>query len=111
MQVLKFGGSSVANPENLKRAIEIIRNKAAEDRTIVVVSALGGITNSLLEAGRTAATGSEAYKEIVHSITNRHLEMVKALLPLTDQSRTLSRVMQRCHEVEDICNGIFLLRE
>ena len=111
MQVLKFGGSSVANPENLKRAIEIIRNKAAEDRTIVVVSALGGITNSLLEAGRTAATGSEAYKEIVHSITNRHLEMVKALLPLTDQSRTLSRVMQRCHEVEDICNGIFLLQE
>ena len=111
MQVLKFGGSSVANPENLKRAIEIIRHKAATDRTIVVVSALGGITNSLLEAGRTAASGSEAYKEMVQTITTRHLEMVKALLPLTDQSSTLSRVMQRCYEIEDICNGIYLLRE
>jgi aspartokinase/homoserine dehydrogenase 1 len=111
MQVLKFGGSSVANPENLKRAIEIIRLKAATDRTIVVVSALGGITNGLLEAGRIAASGSEAYKEMVQTITTRHLEMVKALLPLTDQSSTLSRVMQRCHEIEDICNGIYLLRE
>ena len=111
MQVLKFGGSSVANPENLKRAIEIIRLKAATDRTIVVVSALGGITNGLLEAGRIAASGSEAYKEMVQTITTRHLEMVKALLPLTDQSSTLSRVMQRCYEIEDICNGIYLLRE
>ena len=111
MQVLKFGGSSVANPENLKRAIDIIRHKAISEKTVVVVSALGGITNQLLEAGRTAAAGDEEYKQIVQTITTRHLEMVKALLPLTDQSSTLSHVMQRCHEIEDICNGIYLLRE
>lgn len=111
MQVLKFGGTSVANPENIKRAVEIIKHKSKAEPTIVVVSALGGITNQLLEAGRTAAEGNEQYKEIIHSITTRHLELVKSLLPLTDQSSTLSYVMQRCHEIEDICNGVYLLRE
>lgn len=111
MQVLKFGGSSVANPENLKRAMDIIRHKALSEKTVVVVSALGGITNQLLDSGRTAAAGDEQYKQLIQSITARHLEMVKALLPLTDQSSTLSHVMQRCHEIEDICNGVYLLRE
>ena len=111
MQVLKFGGSSVANPENLKRAMDIIRHKALSEKTVVVVSALGGITNQLLDSGRTAAAGDEQYKQLIQSITARHLEMIKALLPLTDQSSTLSHVMQRCHEIEDICNGVYLLRE
>jgi bifunctional aspartokinase / homoserine dehydrogenase 1 len=111
MQVLKFGGSSVANPENLKRAIDIIRHKTLNEKTVVVISALGGITNQLLEAGRTAAAGDEQYKQKIQAITARHLEIVKALLPITDQSSTLSHVMQRCHEIEDICNGIYLLRE
>jgi bifunctional aspartokinase / homoserine dehydrogenase 1 len=111
MQVLKFGGSSVANPENIKRAVDIIKRKAQSEPTIVVVSALGGITNQLLQAGRAAAQGEEQYKEQIQSITIRHLELVKSLLPLTDQSSTLSFVMQRCHEIEDICNGVYLLRE
>jgi bifunctional aspartokinase / homoserine dehydrogenase 1 len=111
MQILKFGGSSVAKPENLKRAVDIIRHKALSERTVVVVSALGGITNQLLEAGKASASGVEQYKELIQVITTRHLEMIKALFPLTDQSSTLSHVMQRCHEIEDICNGIYLLRE
>jgi bifunctional aspartokinase / homoserine dehydrogenase 1 len=111
MQVLKFGGSSVANPENIKRVVDIIKYKSQDENTIVVVSALGGITNQLLEAGRTAAGGNEQYRQIIQSITTRHLELVKSLLPLTCQSSTLSLVMQRCHDIEDICHGIYLLRE
>lgn len=111
MQVLKFGGSSVATPENIKRAVDIIKQKSQKEATVVVVSALGGITNQLLEAGKTAAEGDERYKDSLRAITNRHLELVKSLLPLNDQSSTLSYVMQRCHDIEDICNGIYLLRE
>ena len=111
MQVLKFGGSSVANPDNIKKAIDIISRKELKEKIVVVVSALGGITNQLLEAGRLAASGNEAYKEIIQTITTRHLDLVKSLLPVTDQSSTLSYVMQRCHDMDDICNGIYLLRE
>ena len=111
MQVLKFGGSSVANPDNIKKAIDIISRKELKEKIVVVVSALGGITNQLLEAGRLAASGNEAYKEIIQTITTRHLDLVKSLLPVTDQSSTLSYVMQRCHDMDDICNGIYLLQE
>ena len=51
MQVLKFGGTSVANAENINRAIQIVQQAIKKNsNTIVVVSALGGVTDALLEA-------------------------------------------------------------
>ncbi|MBC7424526.1 MAG: hypothetical protein H7334_13855, partial [Ferruginibacter sp.] len=47
MQVLKFGGSSVANAANINKVIAIVKEKSLTDKTIVVVSALGGITDIL----------------------------------------------------------------
>ena len=112
MQVLKFGGSSVANAENIKRISTIIRRAATrEEKTIVVVSALGGITDMILEAGNLASVADESYCEIFQEITNRHLETVKALLPINNQSGLLSKVMQRCNEMEDTLTGILLLSE
>ena len=49
MQVVKFGGSSVKNAENINKVIAIVNEKIQQDRTIVVVSALGGITDILLQ--------------------------------------------------------------
>ena len=57
MQVLKFGGSSVANAENISKCMAIIRKAMEKDKTIVVVSALGGITDSLLHCATAAADG------------------------------------------------------
>ncbi|HEX2532765.1 MAG TPA: bifunctional aspartate kinase/homoserine dehydrogenase I, partial [Chitinophagaceae bacterium] len=111
MQVLKFGGSSVANAENISKVAHIVRREGARGRTIVVVSALGGITDLLLQGGRLAAAGDLAYKETVQTISQRHLDTTRALLPVTNQSSVLSQVMQRCNEIEDIYNGIYLLRE
>ncbi len=111
MQVLKFGGSSVANAENIDKVIALVREALTKDRTILVVSALGGITDMLIQAATTAAAGDESYKDKLQAIENRHLETVKALLPLTRQSGTLSAVKTRCNEIEDICSGIFLLGE
>ncbi len=115
MQVLKFGGTSVANAENINKVVSIIKERTAPiitgRKTIVVASALGGVTDLLLGAAELAAAGSEAYKDKLSIIEQRHLEAVKQLLPIAHQSQLLSLVKKACNEIEDICNGIFLLGE
>ncbi|HSU49050.1 MAG TPA: hypothetical protein VLJ41_00585, partial [Segetibacter sp.] len=111
MQVLKFGGSSVANAENIERVVNIIKQKSEDEQTIVVVSALGGMTDLLLECGTLASSGDETFKEKLQIAETRHMETVKALVPVTQQSRILSHVKTQCNELEGICNGIFLLKE
>jgi aspartokinase/homoserine dehydrogenase 1 len=111
MQVLKFGGTSVANAENINKVAEIVRASHKKDRTIVVASALGGVTDALLQCGLLAAAEEESYKEKLQAIELRHLETVKSLIPITHQSSALSLVKKRCNELEDICNGVFLLGE
>lgn len=111
MQVLKFGGTSVGSADNIKRVISIVKEKIKNDKTIVVVSALGGTTDALLNAGQSAASGNEQYKEALQHIEQRHLETVKQLIPVQHQSHELSLVKKLCNEIEDICNGVFLLGE
>ena len=111
MQVIKFGGSSVANAENINKVVAIVEQALKKDKTVVVVSALGGVTDTLISSAATAAEGNEKYKEILTQIEQRHLELVKGLIPVTQQSSVLSMVKKYCNELEDICNGIFLLRE
>lgn len=111
MQVLKFGGSSVANAENINKVVEIIKHKKADTKTVVVVSALGGITDMLLKTAALAEANDESYKTILQEIEDKHLDAVKVLIPVQQQSGVLSLVKKICNEAEDICNGIFLLRE
>lgn len=111
MQVLKFGGSSVANAVNINKVVAIVQHALEKDRTVVVVSALGGVTDLLLQSGALAASGDEQYKNVLQIIEQRHLEAVKALIPVAKQSSVLSWMKQRCNEIEDICNGVFLLGE
>lgn len=111
MQVLKFGGSSVANAENIQRVISIVRELAQADITVVVVSALGGVTDKLINAASLASQGDESYREQLTEIEKRHLTAVQELIPIARQSGVLSSVKKQCNEIEDICNGIFLLRE
>ncbi|HEY5408770.1 MAG TPA: bifunctional aspartate kinase/homoserine dehydrogenase I [Ginsengibacter sp.] len=117
MQVLKFGGTSVANAKNINAVVSIVLDKLKEHtesdnhRIAVVLSALGGITDALLEAATLASVGDLLYKEKLIAIEQRHLTTVKELIPLDKQSSVLSMVKKRCNEIEDTCNGIFLLKE
>jgi bifunctional aspartokinase / homoserine dehydrogenase 1 len=111
MQVLKFGGTSVANAANISKVASIVQDAAAKDKTIVVISALGGITDQLLQCGHMAAAGDESYHEKLLMIEQRHLEAVKQLIPPANQSSVLSLVKKECNEIEDICKGVYLLRE
>jgi bifunctional aspartokinase / homoserine dehydrogenase 1 len=111
MQVLKFGGTSVANAENINKVVAIVTAALKKEPTIVVVSALSGITDTLIQAGSLAAAGDESFRDRLRSMEQLHLDTVKLLLPLTQQSSLLSLVKTRCNEIEDICNGVFLLNE
>jgi bifunctional aspartokinase / homoserine dehydrogenase 1 len=111
MQILKFGGSSVASAANISKCITIIADAIKKDKTIVVVSAFGGITDTLLHCATAAAAGDENYAESLKGIEQRHLDTVRELIPVTSQSSILSMVKKTCNELEDLFKGIFLLRE
>ncbi len=111
MQVLKFGGTSVGSADNIKRVITIVKERLQKDKTLVVVSALGGTTDALINAGNLASGGDESFREELQKIEHRHLEAVKQLIPVQQQSSVLSLVKKICNEIEDVCNGAFLLNE
>ncbi|HEY0060449.1 MAG TPA: bifunctional aspartate kinase/homoserine dehydrogenase I [Flavisolibacter sp.] len=111
MQVLKFGGTSVANADNIKRVKDIIDSNKKGERQVVVVSALHGITDKLLHCGMSASGGDEHYKVLLAQMKEQHLELVRQLLPVNDQSHSLSFVLQQFNDLEYICNGVYLLRE
>ncbi len=111
MRVLKFGGSSVATADNINLVVSIIKETISNDKVVIVVSAMGGITDMLIQCGTLASITDEFYKTKLQEIEQRHLETVKLLIPVSQQSSILSWVKKRCNELEDICNGVFLLGE
>ncbi len=111
MQVLKFGGTSVANSVNIRKVIEITKQALIKDKCIVVVSALGGTTDLLIEAGKLAAGQDESYQEKLKIIEDRHLAAVRELMPYENQGSLLSLVKKDCNELESICKAVFLLKE
>lgn len=112
MLVQKFGGSSVATPANMLRVANIVKDSLKNnDRIIVVLSALGGITNQLIEAGKIAVTGDEKYIAVLEELTNRHIQFTREAIPANRQSAVMTRVRELCNEIEDICKGVFLVRE
>jgi aspartokinase/homoserine dehydrogenase 1 len=111
MKVLKFGGTSMGSAKAMKTVADIVKQKLTAGQLIVVVSAMSGTTDQLLQCGTLAAAGNEAYKTTLRQIETRHLETVKELIPVQQQSSVLSMVKKYGNEIEDICNGIFLLSE
>ena len=111
MQVLKFGGTSVATAANLQRVARLAEAAARQQPTIIVVSALGDTTDLLIGAGRAAAAGHDDYRTHLRQLELRHLEAVRGLLPVPEQSEVLSFVKSFCNELETLCDGIFALNE
>ncbi|WP_027075436.1 bifunctional aspartate kinase/homoserine dehydrogenase I [Maribacter antarcticus] len=109
MQVLKFGGTSVASPENIGKIKNIIDGYT--DKIIIVVSAFGGVTDELINAGTLAKNQDNSYKSILKQIENRHLEAIKILLPVTDQSKVLSNVKKELNVLETLLDGAFSIGE
>ncbi len=111
MNVLKFGGSSVATAQTIQQVLQIVANHSKNDSLFVVVSALGGVTDLLLKAGAQAAANNNEYKETLNEIEKRHLGTVRELIPVTEQSSVISTVKSKLNDLESLCEGAFLLSE
>lgn len=111
MKVLKFGGTSVANAANIARVIDILKQDAKNNQLLVVVSALGGTTDTLLEAGAQAQNGDSAYVNSFKTIENRHIEAVRELIPIDKQSAVLGGLKKVLNELENTLEGVYLLKE
>ncbi len=111
MKVLKFGGTSVGTAESIKKVKDIIANEAKDDRVIVVVSAMTQVTNKLLAASQLAENGDESYKEIIKEIENKHFDAIRELVTIDQQSGVIANVKVLLNQLEDILNGVYLVRE
>ncbi|MBG6111881.1 aspartokinase/homoserine dehydrogenase 1 [Flavobacterium sp. CG_23.5] len=111
MKILKFGGTSVANAQNIKLVLDIIINKANEEKLVVVVSAFSKVTDLLQLASINAASNDESYKEIVAEIEKKHLDALKELIPVSEQSGLLSHIKRIINHLETLLDGCFLLGE
>lgn len=112
MNVLKFGGTSVGSVESIKQVINIIEEHRRNDSDIAVVfSAMGGVTNQLIEIGRMATNGNTDYSELVRRIEDRHFNVVKALIPVKEQSKVFAGIRGVINELEDLLRGVSLIRE
>lgn len=111
MKIIKFGGTSVATAETIKKVLHIVTNNADNEKIVVVVSALGGVTDLLLNAANLACNSNKEYKNIFGAIENRHLEMVKELIPISRQSAVLSAVKKMLNNLEALLEGVFLIQE
>ena len=111
MQVLKFGGSSVGTIDAISKVIAIVKGRVQKTPTIVVVSAMSGITDQLVLLAQTASQGNEGYKTIIQSLAEKHEDAVRALLPASQQPKTLSIVKELIQEIESHCEGLYLKNE
>ena len=111
MKVLKFGGSSVGSAENIEKVLEIVKNAVEKDSCVVVLSAMQGTTDALIETGKLAENGDESFREKIKEIKEKHLQTVRTLLPNAARNELSSFVEKSVGELESICEGVFLLRE
>ncbi len=111
MRVLKFGGTSVANADNIKLVIAIITNKAEKEPLAVVVSAFSKVTDLLQLAASKAAQNDESFRDIVLEIEKKHLDTLKQLIPVSEQSALLSHIKRIINHLETLLDGCFLLGE
>lgn len=111
MKILKFGGTSVANSQNILLVENIIKKESSQNRIVVIVSALHGVTDQLIKAAEYASIKDDSYLQIVKNLEEKHLTLVKELIPILEQSSWLSFVKKHFNDLEDLYNGIFVLGE
>ena len=111
MQVLKFGGTSVANAENMKKVVDIVSAAVDRDRTILVLSAISGCTDTLIRTGHLASRRDESYKSLIDSLQKQHHEIIRELLPIEKHEDSTDACDSLFEYLRGIAQGVFLLGE
>ncbi|MCL2374154.1 MAG: bifunctional aspartate kinase/homoserine dehydrogenase I, partial [Treponema sp.] len=112
MLVLKFGGSSVGSPEAIENVIAIIKAvRLREKSVLVVVSALSGVTDALIEMGRQAAAGDVSYQQAAQALKTRHLDIAAHFLSGQDLAQQAESIEARISDLLRALDGVSVLRE
>ena len=109
MNVIKFGGTSISNSENINRVIDIIIS--CDTNSVVILSAIGETTNQLIKCGKLAGKRDLNYKKVFNQIKENHIEICSSLFEYNNQSEILSFVQTKLNELENILEGIYNLKE
>lgn len=109
---MKFGGTSVGSAERMQGVAEIVGAHAAQAETVVVVSAMGGVTDMLIRAATEASHGDrDHWKGVRQSLAQRHREVADQLLSAGEQAAVLPRLAEQVADFENLCSGFSLVRE
>ncbi|GAA3655700.1 bifunctional aspartate kinase/homoserine dehydrogenase I [Flavivirga jejuensis] len=110
MKVLKFGGTSVGSAKNINNVIDILTRYSQKDTITCVVSAVGGITDKLLLAGKQAQNKDTRFKETFETIKDTHLNIINELNP-NHANSIIEYVETRLAELKNLLDGIYLINE
>ncbi len=111
MQVMKFGGSSVANAQNISKVIAIVKEALKKDKTVVVSSAISGCTDELIAIGKEALSQNENYTVRIDQLELRHISLIEELIPAEDYTSIKQECRELFNKLREICKGVFLLKE
>ncbi|MBR5394630.1 MAG: bifunctional aspartate kinase/homoserine dehydrogenase I [Bacteroidaceae bacterium] len=110
MKVIKFGGTSVGSVESILSVKKIIERQT--EPVIVVVSALGGITDKLIKTSQMAVEGNALYQESFEEINTRHEEMINAIIPAGEKRDILTaNVKELLEQLRSIYQGVYLIHD
>src|SRR4030042_2514265 len=109
MKVLKFGGTSIGTAENILRIKKIIESQ--KEQVIIVISALNGVTDQLIELCTHAAAKDKNFFRVYNEIEIKHLEAIKVLFEEPLLTEVQSRINSYLKELSNIINGIYLLND
>ena len=109
MIVIKFGGSSVSNSKNIERVLNIIKSK--NNPCVVVVSAVGGVTNLLNESSVLAEKGKKSYLNKVDLVEKKHLIIIKKLLSGSIKESAINDMKKLVSKLKKILEGVFMIGE
>ncbi len=109
MKVMKFGGSSVADVASIARVVDIVRDNVSREGLCVVVSAMKGVTDEIIDLAKAACLKDEAYKERLHNLKKRHLSVFEAVCE--DPAEYRDFVENQCGEIHSVCDGVYALGE
>ena len=111
MKVLKFGGSSLSDPDNIQSVCGIILKYAEKDDLVIVASAQAGVTNQLVNITQLIPGKTQEAESILKSIEERHLSAAKKLLPVSDQPGAMAEIISMCNDLSDIVRGAAMVGE
>ena len=112
MKVLKFGGTSVGSVKSILSLRRIVENEAKHQPVVVVVSALGGITDKLLETSLLAKRGDDRWKSEFEIIVERHHKMIDTIIDDTKSREKLFNIVDALLEqLRSIYFGVYLIHD